>query len=88
MTADREKLVEALLDTYDDAFDGEPNNNDERIAKYREARAALLAAMEPVGEELSVIGVIGLEADFSGCLVLLPDGYAHGDRVRVSKVTP
>lgn len=55
---------------------------------YVTARAALLAAMEPVGVEGLVDEVVGagVECDAVTVNVLCGHGLKPGDRVRVSKV--
>lgn len=81
MTPERERLVAA----YDEARDrlctgliGESMQKD--ATAYDAARAALLAAMEPVGEVYEVIHSFGIP------FVRLPLSYKPGDTVRVSKV--
>lgn len=81
--AEAEKLVEALLDTWDDAYDGEPDNGG-RVAKYYAARAALLAALTE-GERHYV------ESSDTGQLFIplhMSRALKSGDKVRVWKVTP
>lgn len=82
--ADREKLVADFehaimaLGTGETLHDLSP-----KIVTLKLARAALLAAMEPVGEVYEVQD----EPNLPGPMVLLPHGpYLKGQRVRVTRV--